>query len=104
MEDLSCTCTSDGSAVVLALEGEVDLSTADLLDTWLTAASASGLALVVDLSRVGFLDSSGCNALVRARAAGPLLVRGAQRPVARCLEIAGLADLMCERAPVPLEA
>jgi anti-anti-sigma factor len=101
---LGCTCSTDGTAVVLALEGEVDISTADLLEAWLIAAAESGLTVVVDLAGVGFLDSSGCKVFAHALARGPLVVRGARGSAARCLEITGLDQVLCDPAPVSLPA
>jgi anti-anti-sigma factor len=58
----------EGSACVLAVRGELDLTTAPELITHLEAApSGSAAAVIVDLTAVTFLDSSGMTALVRAR-------------------------------------
>ena len=55
-------------------------------------------ALIVDLEDVTFLDSSGLHALLRAREAGPLELRGARPIVARCLELTGVDRVL---APTP---
>jgi anti-sigma B factor antagonist len=57
--------------------------------------------VVVDFSGLTFLDSTGVNCLVRARADGDaagtrLLVRNATGIARRVLEITGLAELLCE--------
>ena len=84
-------------AVVLVVEGELDLSTAPLLAERLTAAEATDAPLViVDLDRVSFMDSSALHVLVshaltnggheRVR-----LTRGS-RQVRRVFEVVGMFD------------
>jgi anti-sigma B factor antagonist len=60
---------SDG-AYVITVTGEVDLSTADNLETELTRANASDAAkVIVDLSGVSFIDSRGLRVLLMAEMA-----------------------------------
>jgi anti-sigma B factor antagonist len=56
------------STVVVEVSGDVDMATAPEFEQELGRAVEDGLAtaLVVDLSRVEFIDSTGLNALVRA--------------------------------------
>ncbi|MGK3206054.1 STAS domain-containing protein [Amycolatopsis sp. MEPSY49] len=62
--------TSSG-ALVLAVAGEVDLLTTDRLTDAVTAALARRPAvLVIDLTAVTFLDSSGLSVLAQAHATG----------------------------------
>jgi anti-sigma B factor antagonist len=84
----------------VAVRGEVDLAAAPALETALDEAiRGSAGAFVVDLSDVEFLDSSGLNVLLRARA---LLGREDRAvaivcppgPVRRLFEVAGIADLL----------
>lgn len=56
---------SAAGAMVL-VRGEVDLATAPELDEVLAAIGASDGPVVVDLSEVSFLDSSGLSVLVRS--------------------------------------
>ena len=79
---------------VLVVSGEVDLSVADRLAAELGELLAAGDA-VVDLSAVGFIDSSGVRELLRAnqRAAdvGSALALRAPSPACRrVLEISGV--------------
>lgn len=70
-----------GSAVsIVSVDGEIDVHSAPQLRDRVTAqlASAPG-AVVVDLTRVGFLDSTGLGALVSARTAA--LERGTALPI-----------------------
>jgi anti-sigma B factor antagonist len=59
--------TPSGSALVVEVVGEVDMTTASELSEALEAAPEGTTWVVIDLSEVSFLDSSGLNALVQAR-------------------------------------
>lgn len=52
--------------VVVALDGEVDLQTSPQARQALLEAVGQGKPLVVDLSQVGYIDSSGVASLVEA--------------------------------------
>jgi anti-sigma B factor antagonist len=81
--------------VVLTLGGELDLATVPLLQEQLDPAVRGRGAVVVDLSGLRFIDSSGLQMLAQAelklRASGGqlVLVRGS-RAVCRVFELAGL--------------
>jgi anti-sigma B factor antagonist len=85
-----------GDACVVTIAGEVDIYTSPALKTALAAAAADGCSLlIVDLDRVGFIDSSGLGVLVgalrRAReAGGDMRVVSGHDTVARILRITGL--------------
>jgi anti-sigma B factor antagonist len=85
----------DGHALVTAA-GELDVSNAGNLTSAVQAAFSDGFAaVVVDLQRVTFLDSSGARALVNcdrsARQAGGRFAVVASRPqVRRSLTLLGL--------------
>jgi anti-anti-sigma factor len=85
-----------GHRAVLAVSGELDLATVDRLQTAVEAAIASGAAEVwVDLSHVGFMDSTGVRLLLSARAllrarSKSLAVICPPGPVRRVLEVSGL--------------
>lgn len=67
-----------GRTVVLAVSGDVDIATAPALREMLAEAVTTYERVVVDLSGVPFLDSTGLGVLVaahnRARVAGATLV------------------------------
>src|SRR5690348_13709733 len=91
---------SDGSGpAVVALTGECDLSVRDELSGVLLATVAESEVVVVDLSGLAFLDSSGIHVLVMAHRAAlregrKLYAVGAVGVVADLLELTGVADLL----------
>jgi anti-sigma B factor antagonist len=65
--ELQLATRHEGDVSVVSARGEVDVFTAPGLDTELDALIAAGSArLVVDLSEVAFLDSTGLGVLVKA--------------------------------------
>ncbi|MFI8825685.1 STAS domain-containing protein [Streptomyces sp. NPDC053431] len=86
----------DARTAVLSVGGELDMETADRLEDHLTEQLRQGRShLVLDLSALGFMDSSGLNVLIRAfqkaREIGGDLYLAAPTPaVRRILEITGV--------------
>lgn len=64
---LDVTPAGAGRAPVAVVAGEVDVSSAAALRDGLTELIATGTSVVVDLTGVAFLDSTGLGALVTAR-------------------------------------
>lgn len=91
------TSESSGAWTVSA-SGEVDIATVNgLLESARACLAAGAEKLVVDLSAVTFIDSSGLGALVRirneARRDGvPVVLREVPSTVERLLEVTGLVD------------
>lgn len=90
------TAATDGGALV-SVVGEVDVSCADELRAAIDAQLSQGLdgELVVDLSQVPYIDSTGIGVLVGAahraqEAGGTLVVARPQRNVARVLGLLGV--------------
>ncbi len=84
---------------VVSLHGQLDLANADRVRD--AIIGAAGSTVVVDLSDLQFLDSSGIAALLSARSritdtGHGFEVRGAQGIVRRVLEVTGLAFLLGE--------
>lgn len=79
------------------LSGELDLASFDEATSRLGPLFEAQGDVVIDLSGVSFIDSSGIRLLIRVHQAdhggGGLIVRSAQPQVARVLRIAGLDDL-----------
>jgi anti-sigma B factor antagonist len=100
------TSRSNGTAVVV-VRGEVDLYTAPQVWETIDAAMAgSPDELVIDLSDVTFLDSSGLSVLVRAHkrlrpVQGTVVVRGAADQVYMALEMTKLTKVLTVEAPAP---
>lgn len=66
--DLSLSASSTGAQTVLAVRGEVDVHSAPVLRDRLAEILDSGQqSVVVDLSSLSFLDSTGLGALVETR-------------------------------------
>ena len=77
--ELTVTDHSDGAVPVVAVSGEVDVYAAPALREGLTELLSGGRSVVVDLTGVGFLDSTGLGALVAARTTAS--ERGASLPL-----------------------
>ncbi len=87
---------ADGTRT-LVVQGDVDGATVDQFREALARASSTSGNVVIDLSGVPFIDSSGLGALVRAlrsaqEAGGSFQVVNAGRSVARAAQYAGLAE------------
>ena len=85
----------DGDERVIALSGELDLSNADRLRDRLESARADAERVIVDLSRLAFIDSTGLRVLLRAEQAsrtdgGKLSFVRARGQVERVMKVAGI--------------
>ncbi len=82
----------EGTSIRLA--GELDMSTATQLHEVLDVAVAHGGTILVDVSEVTFMDSTGINAFLRAavslRERGCLILHGEQDRVRRVLDLVRL--------------
>jgi anti-sigma B factor antagonist len=103
--DLERSKDSQGRDVV-AVRGEIDVATsAALRDELYAVIDGGSTALVVDLSGLGFIDSSGLGVLVGSlkhmrERDGELILSGLTQPARRVFEITGLTDLFpMESAP-----
>jgi|SRR4051812_44846574 anti-anti-sigma factor len=79
---------SDGTSLMLALRGELDILGASQLRAYLARVTAK--TLVIELEDLRFIDSSGLAVLLRAKRERPeLQFRGARGDVRRVLERTG---------------
>jgi anti-sigma B factor antagonist len=91
---------SDEDRTVVSVRGEVDVSTATQLRDGLYRLVAGGQSnLVIDLSAMTFIDSTGLGVLVgavkRAReAGGDVALANPSRPILKVLEISGLSRIV----------
>jgi anti-sigma B factor antagonist len=90
---------STETGTVVRLSGELDLSEAPELQACLSVLFDAGTNVVVDLSELSFLDSSGIGVLIAAHKRAALLersfvVRGPSGGVARVLQISGVDQVL----------
>ena len=97
MEAFHIATELQGGTLVVAVEGELDMSTAPELDRALSAALDGQTPVVVDLTGCSFVDSSALNALVKANnrlnGRGPLPIVGPQPHVLKVLQMTHLEDV-----------
>ena len=96
--DLRLRSRRSGAATIVEVGGEVELHSANQLrDELLRAGAVEYPCVVVDLSRVTFIDSTGLGVLVgalkRVREKGELSLVCPQRQVRRVFEITGLTKV-----------
>lgn len=84
---------SEDGTVTINVFGELDMATCEELRCAIEAQYDA--AIVVDLSGVTFMDSSGLAVLIRAQQhlEGALTVRAASKPVRSVFRVAGVSDL-----------
>jgi anti-sigma B factor antagonist len=103
MARFEVTTLPEVDQVVVALAGDCDMSVSDGLADALFAALNDFPVVVVDVSALDFLDSSGVNSLVTAHHAaldrgGHLYLTGAKGMVATVLDITGIGALLSPSA------
>ncbi len=97
--DIEITEQADGTSV-LAVSGELDLASAALFREKVGEVMGTGVRhLVVDLSGVDFVDSSGLGAMLWAErrleaVGGDLQAVNCRPPVERVIALAGLSELL----------
>lgn len=90
---------------VVAVRGEIDVATSPALrDELYSTIDQGSRALVVDLSRLSFIDSSGLGVLVASlkhmrEVDGELILSGLDHPALRVFEITGLTQLFTMEPP-----
>jgi anti-sigma B factor antagonist len=98
--------SSEGdSRVVVGLRGELDVTVAVRVVAELSVVAARERDIIVDLTGLEFIDSSGLAALVRVRkqvrhAGGELLLAAPQRQVLRLIALTRLIDVFSVHASV----
>ncbi|WP_394615802.1 STAS domain-containing protein [Lentzea sp. JNUCC 0626] len=97
---LTARATEVAGVVVIAVEGEIDVDTADVvLDAVRLGFDTAGPALVADLTLVSFFGSTGISTLITAHEMAEghgkkLHVVAPQRAVRRPLQVTGVADVL----------
>jgi anti-anti-sigma factor len=98
LDQLRITAESAEGRDILHLDGELDPHTAPLLKQEVDRlAEAGSLHVVLDLSRLAFIDSSGLRVVISAHRemadrGGQLTLRSPSETAQRLLEITGLVD------------
>ncbi len=98
---MDSTPTAADAWRVVRVTGEIDIQSSPILDEHLKKAQAEGAwSIVVDLSGVSFLDSTGLSVLVAALkrgqdgdGAGGVRLTSPRPNVRRVLEVTGLAEV-----------
>lgn len=93
---LRCWTEQLAEAVVLRTTGEIDLSTISDLANAIAAALAQRRPLIVDLSRLDYLDAAGIDVLERTarRHPGRFVVVGSKPTIHKLFDILGLTDTL----------
>ena len=100
---LTVEVEEEGGLIVIRANGEVDLASVALLNSELKRAEASDAdRIVLDLSELEFIDSTGLRALVEAQKRSRsiidrLTIKGANRHVLQMIELTGLHELIDQR-------
>ena len=89
--------SSEGSTETVAVVGDVDLATVDVLRAQLTSALQRGQKVVLDLREVSFMDTQGLAAVIEAERSASesgidFVVVRAPATVHRLFEMIGLTD------------
>jgi anti-anti-sigma factor len=95
--------TTEGGRVTATVSGEVDAATANAFEQGLLPALGQATEVVLDLSEVSFMDSSGLRALVTvhgevASRGGTIELAGTSSAVDRLLSVTGLDELFTRPA------
>ncbi|HEV7203521.1 MAG TPA: STAS domain-containing protein [Jatrophihabitans sp.] len=95
--EFSVTQSRTGDTIVVAVGGEVDMLTAPVVEKAAAAAvlEPDAVRVVVDMTSVSFLDSTGLGALVRVRELAEsnrtdLVLRDLSPEILRLFELVGL--------------
>jgi anti-sigma B factor antagonist len=96
---IDLTTAKDGSTLVFALSGSLDIATSPSIRAALTDASAGRQDVIVDLSLLEFLDSTGLGAMIGAHRratenGGTLRLVVREGPILRLLNITGLIRVL----------
>jgi anti-anti-sigma factor len=91
MNDFEVHVDAEG---VLWVSGELDMAVSDQLVATATSGVDGRARVVLDLSKVGFLDSSGIRAIleISRSTARPVILRSPAPNVRRVLSLAGIDD------------
>src|SRR4051812_15727282 len=96
-DGLDVQITAFDSQETVAVRGELDLTTASAFaETLRTVTSLDVSEILIDLSEVTFMDSTGVGVLVMAARRVPVRIINSSSYIARILELAGLDETLSE--------
>ena len=99
---LSVHIDSRNGVAHVSLDGEIDMSTAPVLESHLAPVEADGVGTIkLDLRHLAFTDSTGIHAFLAARnrvtvSGRQLILAGATPAVRRVFELTGAQDLLTD--------
>jgi anti-anti-sigma factor len=89
-EPFSITRNTYGASEIVALAGELDMANAPIVAETLDALAESARPIVVDLSELDFIDSSGIHAIVSPRPQQTIVLVCPPGNIARVLSVTKL--------------
>ena len=97
MAELRFSMEPHGASVVASVQGELDITSSQRFDDFLTEAAATSDQVILDLSDVDFMDTTALAVIVghwrrQVEAGGLLFLAGARYRYVKALWITGLAD------------
>jgi anti-anti-sigma factor len=97
--DFSTEVAQTGNATVIYVRGEIDIATCERLRDAIEPHLGPGQSVILDLSGVEFIDSSGLHVLEQARGqltadGGSLILRNPSRAAHRLLSVTKTEDLL----------
>jgi len=101
-DELTIRSAREGSTATVSAAGEIDLSTVGDLRAAVTAAAGDDTEkLLLDLTEVEFIDSTGLGGLLELRSTlrsqeVTLEIAAGDGPVRQAMEITGLAELLAK--------
>ena len=97
MAELRFSIEPRGASVVVSVQGELDVTSSQRFDDCLSEAAAESDQVILDMSRVDFMDTTALSVIVahwrrQADEGGQFLLAGARYRYTKALWITGLAD------------
>ncbi len=98
---LTIDLSQAGGSPLITVQGEIDSNSVADLDAVLGGLHLDDSRVLIDMSGVEFMDSSGVSTLIQntlrlEKVGGSLRIINPSRPVHRVLEISGVLDLFYE--------
>ena len=97
MAELRFAMETHGASVVVSVQGELDVTSSQRFDDFLSEAAAASDRVILDMSKVDFMDTTALAVIVahwrrQADEGGQFLLAGARYRYTKALWITGLAD------------